>query len=105
MAATPGAIVTPVAMAPMTVPPVPAIPAMMLAPAAMTDVTTAAIAVAPPAAIANVLNGADPIRLQREKTGRKLRGARARSEAPKCERHRATERDQRKQFSHTKYPF
>lgn len=93
-------MVTPVAMAPVS-----AIPAMMLAPAAMTDVTAAAIAVAPPAAIANVLNGADPIRLQREKTGRKLRGARARSEAPKCERHRATERDQRKQFSHTKYPF
>lgn len=98
-------MVTPMAMAPMTVPPVSAIPAMMLTPAAMTDVTAAAIAVAPPAAIANILNGADPIRLQCKKTGRKLRGARARSEAPKCERHRATERDQRKQFSHTKYPF
>lgn len=94
----------PVAMTPMTVAPRAAMPAMMT-PAAMTDVTAAAIAVAPPAAIAHILNGADPICLQREKPGRKLRGACTRSKAPKCERHRATERDKRKQFSHTKYPF
>ncbi len=92
-------MVPPVAMTPMTVAPITAMPT------AMTDVTATAIAIAPPAAIAHILNGADPICLQREKPGRKLRGACTRSKAPKCERHRATERDKRKQFFHTKYPF
>lgn len=98
-------MVAPVAMPPATVAPASAMPAMMMTPAAMTDVTAAAVTVTPPAAIANILNSADPICLQREKPSRKLGGARARSKAPKCERHRATERDERKQFSHTKYPF
>lgn len=89
----------------MAIVPVAAMPAMMMTPSAMTDVAAAAVAVTPPATITHILNGADPIGLQREKARRKLRGARARSKAPKCERHRAAERDKRKQFSHTKYPF
>jgi hypothetical protein len=70
----------------------------------MVPVTAVAIPVTPPAAIARLLNSWGLVRLQRRNVGRKHRGARLRSVSPKCNGHRAAQRDERKQFPHMMPP-
>lgn len=95
--------VAPVPVAPMPMPPAVMIPVAMIP--AMVPVTAVAIPVTPPAAIARLLNRCGLLRLQRRNVGHQYRGARLRNISPKCNGHRAAQRDERKQFSHMLLPL